>query len=66
MQPLINQLHNQGLSDEQIQSLFLTIHEWLEDHYPMIAQISKPIMVHDLGIKEISLSNYVLIGREVA
>ena len=66
MQSLINQLRSQGLDDHQIQVLFLTIHEWLEDNYPMIAQISKPVMVHDLGIKEISLSNYILIGREVA
>jgi hypothetical protein len=39
MQTLLNELEAQGLSDEQIQNLFLTIHEWLEAHYPVMAKI---------------------------
>ncbi len=48
MHSLIENLQSQGLSGKQIQTLFLTIHEWLESHYPIMAQISKPILSEEI------------------
>lgn len=61
MQTLVISLEEQGLSNDQIQTLFVTIHEWLEDYYPVIAKIAKPVMAQELGIKELSFSDYVVI-----
>ena len=61
MQPLLSKLKTQGLTEEQIQTLFLTIHEWLEHHYPVMAKISKQAMAQELGIKELSMPSYIFI-----
>ena len=66
MQPLLCQLQAQGLSNDQIQNLFITIHEWLGDHYPVMAQITKQSMAQDLGIKELSLPSYTIIEHSDA
>lgn len=50
-----------GLTDDQIQTLFLTIHDWLDEHYPVMAKISKQAMAQELGIKELCLPSYVII-----
>jgi hypothetical protein len=64
MQPLLFKLEAQGLSEDQIQKIFLTLYEWLDDNYPVIARISKQAMVQELGIKELSLPFYVAIDRK--
>ena len=61
MQHLINNLEAQGLTEQQIQTLFLTIHEWLDTHYPVLAKISKQAMAQELGIKELSFPSYIFI-----
>lgn len=61
MQALSHKLETLGLSEEQIQILFLTIHEWLDDHYPVMAQISKQAMAQELGIKELNMPSYTFI-----
>jgi hypothetical protein len=63
MQTLLNELEAQGLSDDQIQNLFLTIHEWLDAHYPVMAKISKQAMARELGIRELSMPSYVIIDQ---
>ena len=63
MQPLLSQLRAQGLTNDQIQTLFLTIYEWLDVHYPVIATISKQAMVEELGIQELALPSYIAIER---
>jgi hypothetical protein len=64
MQPLLGKLEAQGLSKDQIQSIFLVIHEWLDNHYPVMAKISKQAMVQELGIKELNLPYYVAIDHQ--
>jgi hypothetical protein len=64
MKTLLCELESQGLSKDQIQSVFITIHEWLDNHYPVMAKISKHPMARDLGIKELSMSSYVIIGHD--
>jgi hypothetical protein len=66
MQSLLCTLKDQGLTREQIQALFLTIHEWLDDHYPVMAKISKQAMAQDLGIKELSMPSYTFIEHSDA
>lgn len=61
MQTLLCELESQGLTDEQIQTLFITIHEWLDIHYPVMAKISKHAMAQGLGIKELSMPSYTII-----
>ena len=61
MQSLLSTLEAQGLNEEQIQTLFITIHEWLDHHYPVMAKISKQAMVQELGIKELSMPSYTFI-----
>jgi hypothetical protein len=63
MQTLLSELEAQGLSDDQIQNLFLTIHEWLDVHYPVMAKISKQAMAQELGIRELSMPSYVIIDQ---
>jgi len=63
MKTLLCELKSPGLSNDQIQSLFITIHEWLDSHYPVIAKISKQPMARNLGIKELSMSPYVIIDQ---
>ncbi len=63
MQPLLFALEKQGLTGDQIQTLFLTLHGWLDDHYPVIAKISKQAMAQELGIKELALPTYVIIDQ---
>ena len=63
MKSLLNELESKGLSNDQIQSIFITIYEWLDNHYPVIAKISKQSMAQDLGIKELSMSSYVIIAH---
>ena len=63
MQDLLSELEAQGLSDQQIQNLFLTIHEWLDTHYPVMAKISKQAMARELGIRELSMPSYVIIDQ---
>jgi len=63
MKALLCELESQGLSNDQIQSLFITIYEWLDNHYPFIAQISKQTMAQGLSIKELSMSSYVIIDQ---
>ena len=64
MQPLLGKLEAQGLSNGQIHAIFLTIHEWLDDHYPVMAKISKQAMVQELGIRELGLPSYVIIDQQ--
>lgn len=64
MKTLVSALESKGLSRDQIQNLFLTIHGWLEDHYPIIAKISKPVMAEELGIEELALSEYIIIDNK--
>ena len=61
MQSLLCTLEAQGLTDAQIQTLFITIHEWLDTHYPVMAKISKQAMAQELGIKELSMPSYIFI-----
>jgi hypothetical protein len=61
MQTLLSELEAKGLTQDQIRTLFLTIHEWLEDNYPVIAKISQQAMVQELGITELNLSSYTVI-----
>ena len=61
MQPLLSKLKAHGLSDDQIETVFLTIHEWLDDHYPVMGKISKQAMVGELGVKELGLPSYIAI-----
>ena len=61
MQSLISTLQAQGLTENQIQTLFLTIHEWLDIHYPVMAKISKQAMAQELGIKELGIPSYIFI-----
>ena len=63
MQNLLCELESQGLNNTQIQSLFVTIHQWLDDHYPVMAKISKKTMTQDLGIREIELSSYKIVDQ---
>ena len=63
MHTLLSELEAQGLSDDQIQNLFLTIHEWLDVHYPVMAKISKQAMARELGIRELSMPSYVIIDQ---
>lgn len=63
MQPLLSKLKAHGLSDDQIETVFLTIHEWLDDHYPVMAKISKQAMVDELGVKELGLPSYIAIEQ---
>jgi len=63
METLLCELKLLGLSNDQIQSVFTTIHEWLDSHYPVIAKISKQSMAQDLGIKELRMSPYVIIDQ---
>ena len=63
MKTLLCELKLLDLSNDQIQSLFITIHEWLDSHYPVIAKISKQSMARDLGIKELSMSPYIIIDK---
>ena len=63
MQNLLCELESQGLSDNQIQMLFLTIHQWLEEYYPVMAKVSKHAMAHELGIKELALPSYTIIDN---
>ena len=63
MQTLLCELQSQGLTNDQIQNLFITIHEWLGDHYPVMAQITKQSMAQDLGIKELSFPSYIIIDH---
>ena len=63
MQPLLCELESQGLTNNQIQTVFLTIHQWLEEHYPVMAKISKQSMAQELGIKELGLASYVIIDQ---
>ena len=64
MQRLLCELESQGLTDNQIQTLFLTIHKWLDTHYPVMATISKNAMAHELGIKELSMPSYIIIDQD--
>jgi hypothetical protein len=66
MQSLLCALEAQGLSEEQIQTLFLTIHEWLDHYYPVMAKISKQAMAQELGIKELGMPSYTFIGHSDA
>jgi hypothetical protein len=61
MQSLLSKLETQGLTEAQIQTLFVTIHEWLDVHYPVMAKISKQAMAQELGIKELSMPSYTFI-----
>ena len=63
MHTLVTELESKGLTNDQIQTLFITLHEWLEKHYPIIAKISKPIMAQELGIMELSLPDYIVIDN---
>ena len=63
MQHLLTELESQGLNNTQIQSLFCTIHQWLDDHYPVMATLSKRTMTEELGIKEIELSSYKIVDN---
>ena len=63
METLLSELKLLGLSNDQIQALFTTIHEWLDSYYPVMAKIAKQPMAHDLGIKELSMSPYIIIDR---
>jgi hypothetical protein len=58
MQTLTTQLEAQGLTNEQIQNLFLTIHGWLEENYPIMAQISKPVLREEFDLPE--FGNYII------
>lgn len=64
MKTLVSELQSKGLTEDQIKSLFITIHGWLEDRYPVIAKISKPIMAEELGIEELGLSEYIIIDNK--
>ena len=64
MQPLLCELKAHGLTSDQIQTLFLTIHEWLEDNYPVMAKISKQALVEELGVTELKLPSYVVIDQD--
>ena len=64
MKTLLTELESKGLTDDQIQTLFITLHEWLEENYPVIAKISKPIMAQELGIKELALTDYIVIDNK--
>jgi hypothetical protein len=66
MQNLLCQLEAQGLCHDQIQTVFLTIHEWLDNHYPVMATITKHAIAQDLGVKELSLPSYVIIEQNDA
>lgn len=61
METLLHELESQGLTNKQIQNLFLTIHEWLDAHYPVMAKISKNAMGNELGIDELRMPSYVII-----
>lgn len=49
MKNLINELHKQGLSSRQIDQVFFTIEEWLEEKYPIMA----PLYRKEIVLKEI-------------
>ena len=49
MKTLINELHKQGLSSRQIDQVFFTIEEWLEEKYPIMA----PLYRKEIVLKEI-------------
>jgi hypothetical protein len=66
MQSLICALEAQGLTENQIQTLFLTIHQWLNTHYPVMAQISKQAMAEELGIEELRMPSYTFIEHDAA
>jgi hypothetical protein len=66
MQNLLCQLEAHGLCNDQIQTVFLTIHEWLDDHYPVMATITKQAMAEQLGVKELSLPSYIIIEHSDA
>lgn len=66
MQSLLCALEAQGLTENQIHTLFLTIHEWLDLHYPVMAKISKQAMIQELGIKELSMPSYTFIEHDAA
>jgi hypothetical protein len=63
MQNLLCELESQGLNETQIQSVFFTVHQWLDDHYPVMATISKKTMTQELGIREIELSSYKIVDQ---
>ncbi len=63
MQTLLYELESKGLSNDQIRSIFITIQEWLDNYYPVMAQISKQAMAQDLGIKDLSMSSCVIIDN---
>jgi hypothetical protein len=63
MRTLLCELEAQGLKEDQIQTLFLTIHEWLDEHYPVMAKISKQAMAQELGIRELCLPSYVIVDQ---
>ena len=64
METLVTKLQSKGLTRDQIQNLFVAIHAWLEEHYPIIAKISKPVMAEELGIEELSHSEYIIIDNK--
>ena len=63
MKTLVCELESQGLSNDQIQLVFVTIHGWLDNHYPIMAKISKQSLAKDLGIKELSMTPYLIIDH---
>jgi hypothetical protein len=52
MHPLLEELQAQGLSKKQIQTILLTIYEWLETNYPIMAQLSRPVLSEEIDLPE--------------